>query len=160
MKAISGYYWLIYDLYLCMPFSSVFYIPILSWLLIAIKGTETNKLLKCDIIQYSPLIDGWYNNCNFLIIFFLFMSYIYLDKNKMWISGIFFALSTIKINSVLFLPVLLLVRKIKFKDLVYYLVPFFLLCLHILYFQIISSRCLIIGLIVHQVFKVLLLLMQ
>ncbi|MCK4384388.1 MAG: DUF2029 domain-containing protein, partial [Candidatus Lokiarchaeota archaeon] len=45
------------------------------------------------------LIDGWYNNCNFLIMFFLLMSYTSLEKDKMWLSGIFFALSTIKINS-------------------------------------------------------------
>ena len=75
------------------------------------------------------LIDGWYNNCNFLIIFFLLLSYTFLEKDKMWVSGIFFALSTIKINSVLFILVLLLAKKIKFKDLIYYLIPFFILCL-------------------------------
>ena len=47
----------------------------------------------------------------------------------MWVSGIFFALSAIKINSILFIPVLLLARKIKAKDLIYYVLPFILLCL-------------------------------
>jgi len=75
------------------------------------------------------IIDGWYNNCNFLIMFFLLMSYTSLEKDKMWLSGIFFALSTIKINSVLFLPVLLITRKIKLKDSIYYIVPFTILCL-------------------------------
>ncbi len=75
------------------------------------------------------LIDGWYNNCNFLIIFFLLLSYQSLEKDKMWLSGIFFALSTIKINSILFLPVLLITKKIKLKDLIYYIIPFIILCL-------------------------------
>ena len=75
------------------------------------------------------LIDGWYNNCNFLIIFFLLFSYTSLEKDNMWLSGIFFALSTIKINSLLFIPVLLIVKKIKVKDLIYYILPFILLCL-------------------------------
>ncbi len=74
-------------------------------------------------------IDGWYNNCNFLIIFFLLLSYNSLEKDKMWLSGIFFVLSTIKINSILFIPVLLIAKKIKIKDLIYYVLPFILLCL-------------------------------
>ena len=74
-------------------------------------------------------IDGWYNNCNFLIIFFLLLSYTSLEKDKMWLSGIFFALSMIKINSILFIPVLLIAKKIKIKDLIYYVLPFILLCL-------------------------------
>jgi hypothetical protein len=57
------------------------------------------------------------------------MSYNSLENDKMWLSGIFFALSTIKINSVLFIPVLLLVKKIKIKDLIYYVVPFTVFCL-------------------------------
>lgn len=90
---------------------------------------RTNLLWFYFTILVGFLIDGWYNNCNFLLIFFLFMSYNSLEKDKMWLSGIFFALSTIKINSLLFIPVLLLIRKIKFKDIIYYIVPFMVLCL-------------------------------
>ncbi|NVM18316.1 MAG: DUF2029 domain-containing protein [Candidatus Lokiarchaeota archaeon] len=101
---------------------------------IVLKGfkiikNRTNLLWFYFTIAVGFLIDGWYNNCNFLIIFFLLLSYMSLEKDKMWVSGIFFALSTIKINSVLFIPVLLLARKIKFKDLVYYIIPFAALCL-------------------------------
>jgi hypothetical protein len=101
---------------------------------IVLKGfkiikNRTNLLWFYFTIAVGFLIDGWYNNCNFLIIFFLLMSYTSLEKDKMWVSGIFFALSTIKINSVLFIIVLLLVKKIKFKDLIYYIIPFFILCL-------------------------------
>jgi hypothetical protein len=101
---------------------------------IVLKGfkiikSRTNLLWFYFTIFAGFLIDGWYNNCNFLLIFFLLMSYTSLEKDKMWLSGIFFALSTIKINSFLFLPVLLIVRKIKFKDLIYYIIPFAVLCL-------------------------------
>jgi hypothetical protein len=101
---------------------------------IVLKGykiikNRTNLLWFYFTIWVGFIIDSWYNNCNFLIILFLIMSYNYLEKGNMWLSGIFFALSTIKINSVLFIPTLLLIRKIKFKDLVYYIVPFAILCL-------------------------------
>jgi hypothetical protein len=101
---------------------------------IVLKGfkiikNRTNLLWFYFTIFVGFLIDGWYNNCNFLLIFFLLMSYNSLENDKMWLSGIFFALSTIKINSVLFIPVLLLVKKIKIKDLIYYVVPFTVFCL-------------------------------
>lgn len=101
---------------------------------IVLKGfkiikNRTNLLWFYFTMAVGFLIDGWYNNCNFLIIFFLLLSYTSLEKDKMWVSGIYFALSTIKINSVLFVLVLLLAKKIKFKDLIYYLIPFFVLCL-------------------------------
>ncbi|MFX1256528.1 MAG: hypothetical protein ACFFAN_01610 [Promethearchaeota archaeon] len=83
-------------------------------------------------ISYS--LDAYYNNCNFLVTFFLFNSYIALEKNKKWISGIFFTLATFKINSILFLFVLISIKKIKFKDLKYYLIPFFLICIPYLIF--------------------------
>ncbi|MHA1459345.1 MAG: glycosyltransferase family 87 protein [Promethearchaeota archaeon] len=101
---------------------------------IVLKGykiikNRTNLKWFYFTIAVGFFIDGWYNNCNFLIVFFLLLSYTSLEKDKMWVSGIFFALSTIKINSILFLPVLLIAKKIKVKDLIYYVLPFILLCL-------------------------------
>jgi len=90
---------------------------------------RTNLLFFYLTFTIGFFIDGWYNNCNFLIIFFLLFSYTSLEKDKMWLSGIFFALATIKINSILFVPVLLILKKIKVKDLIYYVLPFTLLCL-------------------------------
>jgi len=75
------------------------------------------------------LIDMWYGNSNFLILLFLFLSYEFLEKDKKWVSGIFFTLATFKINAILFIPFLLLSKKIKFKELYYYIVPFILICL-------------------------------
>jgi hypothetical protein len=79
------------------------------------------------IIGYS--IDAYYNNVNFLIVFLLFYSLVYLEKNQKWVAGILFTLATFKITAIVFLPVLLLVRKIKFKDLVYYLIPLAIICI-------------------------------
>ncbi len=79
-----------------------------------------------SIVGFS--IDAYYNNVNFLIVFFLFYSYIFLERNKKWISGILFTLATFKITALLFLPVLLIARKVKWKDLIYYLIPFFIIC--------------------------------
>lgn len=90
---------------------------------------RTNLKYFYFTISVGFFIDGWYNNCNFLIVFFLFMSYTLLESDKKWTSGLFFALSTIKINSILFIPVLLIAKKIKLKDLSYYVIPFILLCL-------------------------------
>jgi hypothetical protein len=84
------------------------------------------------VIGYS--IDGYYNNVNFLILILLFYSYVLLEGDKKWISGILFVLATFKITALLFLPVLLIVRKIRWKDLVYYLVPFLIICIPYLIF--------------------------
>ncbi|KKK44460.1 MAG: hypothetical protein Lokiarch_18070 [Candidatus Lokiarchaeum sp. GC14_75] len=85
-----------------------------------------------SIVGYS--IDAYYNNVNFLIVFFLFYSFIYIGKDKMWIAGILFTLSTFKITAILFLPVLLLSKKIKVKDLIYFIAPFALVCIPYLIF--------------------------
>lgn len=79
------------------------------------------------IVGYS--IDAYYNNVNFLIVFLLFYSLVYLEKEQKWVAGILFTLATFKITAILFLPVLLVVRKIKFRDLVYYLVPLAIICI-------------------------------
>ncbi|MFX1500125.1 MAG: glycosyltransferase family 87 protein [Promethearchaeota archaeon] len=80
-----------------------------------------------SIVGFS--IDGYYNNVNFLICFLLFYSYVFLENEKKWISGILFALSTFKITALLFLPVIIITRKVKWRDIIYYLLPFFLISL-------------------------------
>ncbi|MBY8983562.1 MAG: DUF2029 domain-containing protein [Candidatus Lokiarchaeota archaeon] len=72
-------------------------------------------------------IDAYYNNVNFLIAFLLFYSLVYLEKDQKWIAGILFSLATFKITAIVFLPLLLIARKIKWKDLIYFLIPFVLI---------------------------------
>ncbi|MFX1311453.1 MAG: glycosyltransferase family 87 protein [Promethearchaeota archaeon] len=78
-------------------------------------------------VGYS--IDAYYNNVNFLIVFFLFYSYVYLENKNKWAAGILFTLATFKITAILFLPVLLMIKKIKWKDLIYYMVPCIVMCI-------------------------------
>jgi len=87
--------------------------------------------LMC-IIGYS--IDAYYNNVNFLILFLLFYSYVFFERDKKWIAGILFTLATFKITALLFLPVLLIIKKIKWKDTIYFLVPLFVICIPYLIF--------------------------
>jgi len=90
---------------------------------------------KIDLILFYTLssigfaYDAFFNNCNFVIFFFLFQSYIEWENDKKWLAGIFFTLATFKINAIVFLLVLLIVKKIKLKDLKYFLIPFFLICI-------------------------------
>ena len=73
-------------------------------------------------------IDAYYNNVNFLIAFLLFYSLVYLKRDHKWIAGILFTLATFKITAIIFIPVLLISRKIKVKDLIYFLIPFVIIC--------------------------------
>ncbi len=75
------------------------------------------------------IIDAYYNNVNFLIVFLLFYSFVYLERNQKWLAGILFTLATFKITAILFIPVLLITRKLKLKDLVYFLIPFAIICI-------------------------------
>jgi len=79
------------------------------------------------IVGYS--IDAYYNNVNFLIAFLLFYSFVYLESDQKWVPGLLFTLATFKITAIVFIPVLLIATKIKLKDLIYFLIPFAIICL-------------------------------
>jgi hypothetical protein len=131
------WYFIFYPIYL-MPFEIGVYVWDLLRLFMGIYiVNEAPKIFKNQIdlfifyvlssISYS--LDAYYNNCNFLITFFIFISYHSLEHDKKWLSGIFFMLATFKINSILFLPILLIIKKITLKDLKYYLIPFSMICI-------------------------------
>ncbi|MDX1797030.1 MAG: glycosyltransferase family 87 protein [Candidatus Lokiarchaeia archaeon] len=131
------WYFLFYPIYLIPPVIGVYVWDILRLVLIIFIIRKAPKVFKnrkdllifyiLSMVGYS--IDAYYNNVNFLISFFLFYSFVFLEKNKKWISGILFTLSTFKITALLFLPVLLIVKKIKWKELIYYLTPLIILCI-------------------------------
>jgi len=138
------WYFIFYPVYI-IPFNTIIGVyvwDILRLILTILILRESPKIFKnrkdllifyiFSTIGYS--IDAYYNNVNFLIAFFLFYSFVFLEKDKKWISGILFTLSTFKITALLFLPILLMVRKIKWKDLFYYLVPFAVICIPYLIF--------------------------
>ncbi|MFW9818347.1 MAG: glycosyltransferase family 87 protein, partial [Candidatus Thorarchaeota archaeon] len=126
-----------YPIYIIPPVIGVYVWDILRLVLVLFIIKKSPKVFKnrkdllifyiLSMVGYS--IDAYYNNVNFLISFFLFYSFVFLEKDKKWISGILFTLSTFKITAILFLPVLLIVKKIKWKELIYYLSPLLILCI-------------------------------
>ncbi|MFX1379144.1 MAG: glycosyltransferase 87 family protein [Promethearchaeota archaeon] len=131
------WYFIFFPIYIIPPLIGVYIWDIVRLILTILVIRESPKIFKnrkdllifyiLSIIGYS--IDAYYNNVNSLILFFLFYSFVFLEKDKKWISGILFTLSTFKITALLFLPVLLVVKRIKWKDLIYYLVPFAIICI-------------------------------
>ncbi len=71
--------------------------------------------------------DMYLNNTNWLIQLCLFQSYKELKKGNKLLSGLLFVVVTYKINVIVFPFLLLYLKKISFKDLKYYLVPFAIL---------------------------------
>ncbi len=131
------WYFIFYPMYLMPIHVGVYVWDIIRLVVVIYIIKEAQKVFKSkfDLLLFYVVsgiafsLDTYYGNCNFIPAFFLFQSYCSLENNKKWRSGIFFTLATFKINSIIFLPVLLLIKKIKIKDLRYYLIPFFLICL-------------------------------
>ena len=73
--------------------------------------------------------DAYLNNTNWLLGLLLFLSYSELEKDRKWIAGILFAIAMYKINIIAFPIILLIVQKIKFKDIIYFIVPLAILCI-------------------------------
>ncbi len=131
------WYFIFYPIYLIPPIIGVYVWDILRLVLVIFIIRKSPKVFKnrkdllifymLSMVGYS--IDAYYNNVNFLISFLLFYSFVFLEKDKKWISGILFTISTFKITALLFLPVLLIIRKIKWKDLIYFLTPLVILCI-------------------------------
>ncbi|MFX1275774.1 MAG: glycosyltransferase 87 family protein [Promethearchaeota archaeon] len=85
-----------------------------------------------SIIGY--LADATLNNNNWLILLLLFESMVQLKKEKKILAGIIFSFAAYKILVMIFLFVLLLGKKIKIKELVYYFLPIIVLCIPYLIF--------------------------
>ena len=73
--------------------------------------------------------DCYLNNTNWLIQILLFESYFQLKNEKKILSGILFTIATYKIIALVFPFVLLISKKIKSKELIYYFCPFVFLCI-------------------------------
>jgi len=133
------YYWyfISYPFFLLPPAVGVYIwdiFRIIVTIYIARKILEmdenTEDLLVFFILSFLGYqADFYMNNSNWIIYLFLYLSYIYLNKNNFVVSGVFFALAMYKVNACFFLFVIILVRKIKFRELVYYIIPFLLLCI-------------------------------
>ena len=92
--------------------------------------TEKKDLIFFYLINgLGFLADSYLNNINWLIQILIFQSYIYLKRDKKWLSGILFALAMFKINLFIYPLILIIVKELKVKKLYYYVIPFVLLCL-------------------------------
>ncbi|MHA1148835.1 MAG: glycosyltransferase 87 family protein [Promethearchaeota archaeon] len=96
-----------------------------------LKITDDDKILQYFLMLHVVgfFFDMYFNNTNWLIYLLLYQSYIHYEKNNKVLSGIFFTLATFKINTIVFPIIIFLNKKIKPKDLLYFIIPFTLICL-------------------------------
>lgn len=133
------YYWYfifypfgILDLFISATIWDILRLIVTSYVAYKIYSVVTYRIdqeVIYILIYIGFLNDGHYNNCNFVIMLFLYLSYKFLEEDKKWASGMFFALAAFKINTIIYLPVLLIMKKIKLKEIFYYLIPYGLLLL-------------------------------
>ncbi len=74
-------------------------------------------------------VDMYLNNTNWLITFLIFAAYLQVEEDRKWLAGILFALATFKVFVIFFPLILLISKKIKLKDLVYFIIPLIIICL-------------------------------
>ena len=138
-KAIYLYFWyfIFYPFY-SLPLEVSVYIwdllRFISTIYIAIKLKNLIKT-KRDLLYFllfsgiGYFADMYLNNTNWLIQLLVYGSYIQLEKDKKVFSGILFTLAAFKITLILIPFIFILIKKIKWKDLIYYLLPLILICL-------------------------------
>ena len=83
-------------------------------------------LILCTLGYFA---DAYLNNSNWIVLLLLFFSYVEFEKNRKWISGILFTLTVFKLTPIMFPIILLIVKKVKLKDLIYFFLPLILICL-------------------------------
>ena len=95
------------------------------------KITKDNRDLYFFYILsiFGYLVDMSLNNNNWLILMLLLESYLFLEKDNKIVSGILWSLATYKIIGIIFPVLLILTKKIKLKDIFYYVLPFAIICI-------------------------------
>lgn len=117
---ISLYLW---DL---LRFISTIYIAIN----ISKKIKERRDLLFFFLLSgIGYFADMYLNNTNWIIQLLLYESYIQLEKGRKLFSGIFFTLATFKITLIIIPFIFIIIKKIKVKNLIYYFIPFSIICI-------------------------------
>ena len=137
--AIYLYFWyfIFYPFYI-IPFEISIYIwdmlRFISMIYITIniyKIVQNRKDLLIFFVFSSIgyFADMYLNNTNWVIQLFLYESYIQLEKKRKYLSGIFFALATFKVILIIMPIIYIINRKIKARDLIYYILPLILICI-------------------------------
>jgi len=138
-KAIYLYFWyfIFYPFYSLPLEVSVYVWDLLRFISTIYVAIKLKKIIedKRDLLFFllfsgiGYFADMYLNNTNWLIQLLLYGSYIQLEKDKKVFSGILFTLATFKITLILIPFIFILIKKIKWKDLIYYLLPLILICL-------------------------------
>lgn len=137
--AIYLYFWY----FIFYPFYSIpLEISLYLWDLLRIISTiyiaiKIKKLVKNnrDLLWFflfsgiGYFADMYLNNTNWIIQLLLYESYIQLERKNKILSGIFFTLATFKITLIVVPFILMIIKKIKLKDLIYYFTPLILICI-------------------------------
>ena len=92
-----------------------------------ITKEKKNLILFLVFSAIGYAVDMSLNNTNWLIQLLLFESYLQLKKERKVLSGILFTLATFKIIVIFFPFILIITKRIKIKEILYYLFPFFIL---------------------------------
>lgn len=94
-----------------------------------ITENATDKIIFLILSGLGFFADAYLNNNNWLIQLLLFHSYDALIKDRKWLSGLLFSLATYKIIIIVFPILLIIMRKLKLKNLFYHIVPLGILCI-------------------------------
>jgi len=153
-KAIYLYFWffIFYPFYL-MPMEVSMYIwdllRLISTIFIIVKirritENERDILYFYFFLSIGYFADMYLNNTNWLIQIFLFESYSQLKKEDKRLSYILFALASFKITIIAFPIILLIIKKIKIKEMINFYIPIALISIPYIVFpnyllQIISN---------------------
>ena len=94
-----------------------------------LTDNSTDKVIFFLITGIGFFADMYLNNTNWLIQIFLFQSYVALKNDKKWLSGLLFTLATYKIIVIVFPFILLIVKKIKLRNIAFFFIPFAFICI-------------------------------
>lgn len=129
------WYFIFYPFYILPLDISVYIWDVLRLISVVYVSFNISKITKDKkelilVLVFCAIgytVDMFFNNTNWLILLLLFESYRQLHEDRKILSGILFTIATFKIIVIFFPFILLITKKIKLKDLVYYLAPFFIL---------------------------------
>ena len=136
-KYLYFWYFIFYPMYLIPYGISVYIWDLLRlistiYIILNVKKITENEndilifLVFCSIGYFA---DMYLNNTNWLVQLLLFESYIQLKKENTLFSCIIFTLALYKIIILVFSFILIIVKKIKVKEILYYILPIAIICI-------------------------------
>lgn len=138
-KAIYLYFWyFIFYPFNILPYEISLYLwdflRLTSAIYISLKIVKitSNKRELYFFFLFSAIgyfTDMYLNNTNWLIQLLLIESFYQFQRKKKILSGILFSFAVFKVTLIVFPLILLIIKKIKMKDLVYFITPLIIICI-------------------------------